>query len=134
MATGHITPQETLKVLPAARAAGVERIIVTHPTMEFVGATPDEMREMASYGVYFEHEIAGWNPSGHRRDPIDQLAGMVKDFSAGQTILASDLGQLGAPHPVDGLRNTGEALADSLSSNELDAVLKKNQADLLGLN
>ena len=34
LATGHVTPEETLLILRAAKAAGVKRLIVTHPLLD----------------------------------------------------------------------------------------------------
>ena len=46
LATGHVSPDEILMVLPAARQAGVRRMLVTHARSSI-----DEMRQMVEEGA-----------------------------------------------------------------------------------
>src|SRR5688572_30040907 len=52
LATGHVTPEETLQILRAARERGVTRAIVTHPLLDpqFTFMTVPQLREAVAVG------------------------------------------------------------------------------------
>lgn len=54
LATGHSSPTEDLLLIREARRRGIDRIIVTHPMLPFVGMTMDQMREAARAGGLIE--------------------------------------------------------------------------------
>ena len=55
LATGHISPAEVDKLVPVARAAGVRKIVVTHPEHAPVLMAPLAQEELRDrYGVLFE--------------------------------------------------------------------------------
>ena len=54
MATGHIAPAELEPVIKAAKEAGVQRIIITHPEFPTTHLTVDDQKNLQQYGVYFE--------------------------------------------------------------------------------
>jgi hypothetical protein len=134
MATGHIGPRQILAVLPAAKAAGVERIVVTHPSISYFGTTREQISQMVG-GTYLEHEAPFWAPINNRGHLLPELIDLIRLAGPENTILSSDLGQLGAPHPAAGLQSVAEALVEAgIKENEIDRMMKQNQAALLGLN
>ena len=56
LATGHVTPEETLQILKAAKAAGVKRLIVTHPLLDpqFTWMSIEQLKEAADLGAFIE--------------------------------------------------------------------------------
>jgi hypothetical protein len=134
MATGHLSAQETLALLPFAGEHGVQRIVITHPEF-LVDATPDEVRRMLAHGAYLEHEAGFWVPDGMFKRPIGELVDLIREYGADHTVLSSDLGQKGVPHPVAGLQQVvGALMENGISEADIDRMIKQNPAELLGLS
>ena len=55
LATGHSSPQESLLLISAAKAVGVQRIIVTHPLTPAIGMTIEQQVEAARLGSFLEY-------------------------------------------------------------------------------
>jgi microsomal dipeptidase-like Zn-dependent dipeptidase len=102
------------------------------------------MQEAAAMGAYLEyvylnhlmgpHAHLGWMRHW-KQVSLSDLAKAIKTVGAAHFILSSDLGQSGNPtHPdgyakmVAGLKKAGVSQAD------LDLMMKKNPAKLLGLD
>jgi hypothetical protein len=123
LATGHSSPEESLAVIPAAKKAGVRKIIVTHPRMQ--KATQDQMERMAGLGAYLECIYSD----------LDACAAMVKSIGAEHWLISSDLGQVGRPTHPDGLKTFIVRLRQQgLTPAQIDLVARKNPAWLIGLN
>ena len=54
LATGHISPEEMLPVVKAAREAKVNRVIITHPEFPATYLDQDQQRALGKYDVMFE--------------------------------------------------------------------------------
>jgi hypothetical protein len=122
LATGHISPEESLAVIPAAQKAGVQKIIVTHPHMQ--RATPAQMRTMAAEGAILECIYSD----------LDDCAGMIQSIGAEHFIISSDLGQVGRPLHPDGLKTFIVHLRQQgITQAQIDLVSRINPAKLLGL-
>ncbi len=135
LATGHMEAEHTLAVLPVARQRGVERIVITHPTL-FVDANSEQRTAMIQNGAVLEHEV-GQYKSGRptARFETSELIDLIKEHGAEHTILSSDLGQMNTPHPVNGLQSTAEALIEAgISDNDIDRLFKTNASQLLGFS
>jgi hypothetical protein len=111
LACGHLDAAEISALIPAARAAGINRLLVNHPNF-IVGAEPRLCAEWAEQGVFIEHSLCHYVPgSTFQRFPLDTLLEYVSAVGAGNTVLSSDLGQAGNPTPVEGFRSIVGALA-----------------------
>jgi hypothetical protein len=99
LASGHISAIETLMLVKAARAAGIDRIVATHPTGKL---TVDQMKEAAAGGAWIEfvyHSLLG---SGARTPEIGDYVREIRAIGPEYCILSSDLGQADSPvHTVD---------------------------------
>ncbi|WP_204320178.1 DUF6282 family protein, partial [Klebsiella oxytoca] len=56
LAGGHLSAQELFLVFDEARARGVKKMLVNHPTY-IVGCTEDDIRGLVALGAYMEHSI-----------------------------------------------------------------------------
>jgi hypothetical protein len=122
LATGHISPDESLAVIPAAQKAGVKKIIVTHPHMQ--RATDAQMKTMAGEGAILECIYSD----------LDDCAGMLKSIGAEHFIISSDLGQVGRPIHPDGMKTFIVHLrSQGITQAQIDLVSRVNPAKLLGL-
>jgi hypothetical protein len=133
LATGHLSAPEILALVPHARDRGVERAIVTHPEMDCVGLSHTAQRELASAGgVWFERVYVLTLP------PFDGSLSAVREavtvVGPESTILATDLGQVGNPLPVDGMAAYLSGLREEgIEQGDIDTMTRVNPALALGL-
>jgi len=133
LATGHSSPDETLTLIPLAQAAGVERIIVTHPESALVKMPIAQQREAAAMGAWLEYPIGVALPPNPMT--LEEFAERIRAVGPEHVILSTDLGQVMRPTPADGFIGYIDGLRDAgLSEAELDAMTKDNPARFLGLD
>ena len=63
LATGHLGPAECGWLVRRARAAGVRRVLLTHPTFAVPGLAPAEVEESCAMGAIAEitaYQMLGW--------------------------------------------------------------------------
>ena len=130
LAMGHSAPEEVLRLIPAAKERGVERILVTHVFGQ--DATMDQMREMADAGAIMEIDwLAVY--SGEL-SPADYAAA-INELGESAFVMSSDLGQAGNPPHPEGLRAYIGAMREAgISSDAIDMMIRRNPARLLGLD
>jgi hypothetical protein len=136
LAGGHCHISEILPVFEEAKKRGVKRLLVNHPSF-IVDASLDDVRRLVAMGAYIEHSLCMFIPVARRkRDPFppEQLDELIKAGTVDRTILASDLGQRGADHPVTGFRHV---IRICMKLGYTDADIRKmvstNALDLLGM-
>jgi len=130
LATGHSSSEEALILIRAAKAQGVQHILVTHPFGQH--ASTDQMRQMGSEGAIMELD---WFAVTRGSDSIEDYAAAIREVGAEHFLISSDLGQAGNPIHTDGLRDFIRALrAAGISDREIDLMARDNPAQLLGLD
>jgi len=136
LSTSHLTPSESLAIIKAAKERGVEKIVVTHPTANIIGASIKEQVEMSKLGAYINH-CFGYilpKPTGAGQNPV-LVAEAIKAVGADRCILSSDMGIWYSSTPVEGLRSYVEILMQcGISRKEIDLMIKKNPSEILGLS
>lgn len=130
LGTGHLAPGEIRDLVAAARDAGVKKILITHPEIEFLSLPVNFQREILGPGVFFERCFV--------RDCMcvdwDGMARSIREVGIESTVLATDLGQPSNPHPVDGFRQMKQELSHrGFTEQELFRMTHQNAALLLGL-
>jgi hypothetical protein len=136
LAGGHLHISEILPVFEEAKKRGVKRLLVNHPSF-IVNASFDQIRELVAMGAYIEHSLCMFIPVARRkRDPFppENLDALIKAGTVDRTILASDLGQRGADHPVQGFRNVIRiCMGLGYSDEDIHKMISRNPLDLLGM-
>jgi len=133
LATGHVTPEETLQILKAAKAAGVKRLIVTHPLLDpqFTWMSIEQLKEAANLGAFIE--LTGGAVSGEG-EPKRRALAAVKAIGASHFVVGSDSGLAGRANHTDTLALAAKALrAAGVSEAELTLMFKGNPAYLVKL-
>jgi hypothetical protein len=133
LATGHVTPEETLQILKAAKAAGVKRLIVTHPLLnpQFTWMSIEQLREAANLGAFIELTGGAVSTEG---EPKRRALAAVKAIGASHFIVGSDAGLAGRANHTDTLALAAKALrAAGVSEAELTLMFKDNPAFLVKL-
>lgn len=131
LATGHSSPAESLLLIRAAVARGIDRIIVTHPTSELIGMSTATQREAARLGALLEYPLA---LALDGDAAFERFAADIRAVGPDSVVLSTDLGQAGNPVHTDGFNVYLPRLAATgFSESEIDVMTKVNPARLLGL-
>jgi hypothetical protein len=130
MATGHIAPPELEPVIKAARAAGVQRIIVTHPEFPTTHLTVEEQKNLSQYGVFFERCFT--TPYTNKCSWEETLQN-IREVGTASTIIATDLGQTTNPELQEGFEIFIDKLIDDgFTEAQIKQITQHNAASLLG--
>ncbi len=132
--TGHISGGECFPVVEAARKAGVEKIVITHPEYHIVGMTLEEQKRIVrEYGVLLEREYA--QPVGRRFvSNLSSNVEAIREIGAAHIILASDSGQTNTPYWQDALAESIAYYTEAgLTYKELEIMMVKNPGKMLGI-
>jgi hypothetical protein len=142
--TGHLSPEETLLVIKSAKDLGVKNMVVTHAMADVPGLSMEHMKQAAAMGAFMEldflnhlmgpHAHMGWMQHW-KQVSIADMAKAIKAIGAPHFILATDLGQTGNPIHPDGYKLLVAGLQkEGVTQGELELMMKKNPAKLLGLD
>lgn len=130
LAMGHSSPEEVLALIPEARRRGVRHILVTHG----LGQQPSS-RQLA--GMVEQDAVIElvWLAVGNGEFTLTDYADAIREHGARHFLLSSDLGQEMSPLHTDGLVAFMEGLrAEGISDEEIDLMIRRNPARLLGLD
>ncbi len=128
IASGHVSPSETLILFKAANQLGISRLIATHPTH---WATFDQLVEMSSLGAYIEHTFLSCMPSRNRTNP-NEMVDLINKLGITRSIVTSDFGQWMNPSPAEGMRMAiAELMNSGLSPEQITSLVKSNPGTLL---
>jgi uncharacterized protein DUF6282 len=131
LATGHVDGDEVLLILRAAKAAGVKRMIVTHPLFlpQYTYMSLDQLRVVVDLGAYIE--IVGRSLTREGESKEKTLAA-VRALGAEHFFVSSDAGLVGELNETDTLAIAAKALrAAGSSERELALMFKDNPAYLV---
>lgn len=131
LATGHVSPEDALLAIRGARAAGIERIVVTHPSSGLVDMSVEMQRAAADLGALLEYTVSAALGPGS----LEAFTRQIREVGLEDVVLTTDYGQVGNPVPADGMRAILPRLrAAGFSQAEIDTMTRRNPARLLGLN
>ncbi|MCL6522248.1 MAG: hypothetical protein K6U79_07755 [Firmicutes bacterium] len=131
LCTGHLSPEESRRLLRAARERGVERRVFTHPDLAVTRIGLEEQRELAREGNYLEKSFLTTLPPWGEEEAA-AVAASIRELGAGSVLLQTDLGQRANGSPVAGWRRWLEALlAAGLKAKELERAAGGNALELL---
>jgi len=131
---GHLNIKEIFPLFEEAKKRGVKKLLVNHPTY-LIDASLDDLRSLAGMGAYLEHSICMFIDGSHYKFfDGDNLKQLITAGTIEQTILGSDLGQVGNPTPVEGFRSVIRLCLDfGYTPAEIRQMIAGNPAALLGL-
>jgi len=144
LATGHVHPEEVIAVTKRGRELGVKNIIVTHGLTNVPGLTMAQAKQVVDMGgmieVCFLQFQAGPNAplaflTHWTQINAKHVAQAIKELGAGGLVVSSDLGQSANMNHPDGLEVAiGAMKREGISDADIDTMMRKNPAKLLGLN
>jgi hypothetical protein len=137
LATGHNAPEEVLLMVREARGLGLD-VIVTHPLLESVGMTLQQMQQAVAMGAYLEFVSSFANQPETIREHVETIRAIGPEHCFVSSDRGQGRGEEGhdtvATSHVQALTAAAQALrANGFSEPELDLLFKTNPARLLGL-
>jgi hypothetical protein len=134
LGTAHQSFEELKVIIPAAREAGVQKILLTHPFFKVPGLTLEQTAELVSLGCLAEFGYCTVSPMWAYAT-IPQVARAILSLGAENCIIISDAGQRSNPMPPEALRIFAQGLFESgVPETDLDILLRTNPARLLDLD
>ncbi len=137
LASGHLSPSETLSLIEEAKKQGIQKIIITHPLdVEFMEQVPgpENLRTFIQMGALAEFTFVGLLPSEFSHSP-EHTVEMIRALGAEHCILSTDLGQYSNPPPVEGMRLfIATLLKQGIDEKNIELMVKTNPGRLLGLD
>jgi len=143
LATGHVHPDEIIAVVRRARELGIKNILVNHGLTNVPGLTLAQAKLLAEMGAMIEIAFLHFRAGPNAPLPFltywtqvnaKNVVQAVKTIGAQNLVVSSDVGQSGNMNHPEGLEMAiGELKAEGVSEAEIDLMLRKNPARLLGL-
>lgn len=134
LAGGHLGVDEQFILFEEAKARGVTKMIVNHPTY-LIGCSDEDMRQLVSMGVKLENSITQFLRGRGQKNTSDDALHIARVAGAKNTLFCSDLGLKGANRPVDGYRILiSDFLERGVSHADIRLMFGANAATLLNLD
>jgi len=134
LGTGHISKEEAKAVVEEARRAGVKKILLTHPTIDFLAYTSDEMKDFVRRGVIVEHDYVICTRQVRNPVPPRHLADVIRHLGPENCVMATDGGQEVNPPPVIMFKQfVSEMLSNGIKQDEIRIMTSENPSRILGI-
>ena len=134
LATGHIGAEECFPVVEAARAAGVEKIVVTHPEFWVVGMMQEQQAEIVKkYDVLLESVYAQPVNGSYKINIPDNIAAM-KAIGPEHFVISTDSGQTVNPYWYESYTTYFKAVSEVFTSEQVRKMTHDNPAWLLDID
>lgn len=132
LGTSHLSPEEIIKLVDAAKERKVEKICLTHPFIKVPGADLDFLKMIVPKGVFAEFGYCTITPMWADAK-IDQVKDAIQSLGADNCIIMSDGGQIHNPWPHEGLRIFAQSLYEKgLTQKELECMMITNPKQIMG--
>lgn len=139
IASGHSSPEESIVLAEKAREVGARKFVVTHANSGIWTMTHDQIKRCIDLGAWIEYSYITnlWGPGTGLPDFTrmdDKTFSAFAGINPERSFITTDLGQVGMPHPIDGMRRCIEALLENgLKQEDIDMLVRHNPAKLVGL-
>ncbi len=138
-ATGHSSPEESIVLARKAHEVGVKKCVVTHANSGIWKMTHDQIKRCIDLGAWIEYSYITnlWGPGTGLPDferMSDKEFATFARIAPERSIITTDLGQVGMPHPVEGMRRCILALLENgLLQQQVNYMVRSNPAMLVGV-
>jgi hypothetical protein len=134
LGTGHTTPAEMEKFIPLAKERGVKKILITHPEWVLPDMSIDVQKRLVRQGVFFERCAQSLYPPPNRNLAPEVYIQQIRATGVQCSTMATDFGQPYNPEPIEGMRQyIRTLLTHGITPEEIDIMVRKNPAELLGI-
>jgi hypothetical protein len=133
VASGHVSPTETLALFKAAKERGVRKLVFTHPLHGQINADVEAQKEAVRYGAVIEHVFLGCMPMHWRIKP-DELIAAISAVGIENIIITSDAWRDYNPPGAELLRLAALTLrAKQMSAKDIRKMICDTPRRLVGL-
>lgn len=134
LASGHLHVSETWTIFEEAKRRGVTRLVLTHPE-EIVEASLNDVQGIAATGAFVEHSLCMFlEGSKFKVADGEDLRRHIEAAGVDQTVLCSDLGQVGIFSPLEGFRRGIRLCIDlGYEDAQIRKMVSLNAARMLGV-
>lgn len=99
LGTAHVSPEDAFTVVEAARAAGVKKVVITHPEWWIVGmSVEDQIRLVKDYDVILERCFAQNMGGGKYKSNLPDNLEIIKTVGYEHVMVDTDGGQTENPN------------------------------------
>ena len=135
LATAHLSPDESFLVVEAAKNAGIQKNVITHPEWQLVGMRlEDQLRMVQDYGVILERCFAQPLGGGKYMSNLPSNLEAIRACGYQHVMVSTDGGQVNNPLWEEALRQYVDYLAQNgIPENEIRYMTRSIQAWLLDL-
>jgi predicted TIM-barrel fold metal-dependent hydrolase len=135
LATGHISPEESLVLLRCAKQCGVKRMLVTHASESVTPWTHEQQQVAVSLGAVIEHCFFAATPSCPNPTSLASILQQIRVIGAEHVVLSSDFGQVANGDPVEGFAHYLEKMITlGLPREALSLMIRENPSKLVAQN
>ncbi len=129
IATSHLSHEEAFKLVEEANKKGIDRIVITHADFPTTFYTVEEQKRLVEMGAVIEHTYTTWKTN---KVEFGVVVNQIREIGPKNVILGTDLGQVTAKYPDEGLLEFAELLLENgFTREELRLMLVENSARLL---
>lgn len=134
--TGHISADECFAVTEAARDAGVQKIVITHPEFHIVGMSLEQqVKIVKDYDVLLEHVYAQPIGGGVYKKNLPDNVEAMRAIGCEHFIVSTDSGQTQNPYWYESLTEYIDYLFEEggFTQERVDVMTKINPGRMLGI-
>lgn len=134
--TGHISADECFAVTEAARDAGVQKIVITHPEFHIVGMSLEQqVKIVKDYDVLLEHVYAQPIGGGVYKKNLPDNVEAMRAIGCEHFIVSTDSGQTQNPYWYESLTEYIDYLFEEggFTQEQVDVMTKINPGRMLGI-
>ncbi len=132
MATGHLSPRESLVLIKSAVDYGIRRILVTHVSESVNAMSLEQQKEAVQLGAFIEHCFFAVTENCPKSVSLDWIGEQIRLIGVENVILTSDFGQVSNGPPVEGFCfYLGKMKRLGFSDEELRTMIRENPQKLL---
>lgn len=133
VASGHVSPAETLVLFKAAKEKKIQKLIFTHPLHGQINASVEAQKEAVRFGAVIEHVFLGCMPMHWRIKP-DELIAAIDAVGVDNIIIASDAWRAYNPPGAELLRIAALTLhAKHMKVKDIRKMMCDTPRRLMGL-
>ena len=133
LATGHISPKESMELLQAAETVGVKRMVVTHASQSVPNMSLANQKAAVGMGALIEHCFLAVTECCPGTIPLQTIAEQIRAVGHHHVVLSSDFGQPANGDPVEAFGRHVRRLYDlGFGEDELRTMLCHNPLRLVG--
>ena len=131
LATGHVGRDEIFFVVERAKSLGVDRFVITHPTIDPPGLEMSDLEALAEMGAFIELCYIGLTHG----DSLSTMTDLIGRVGPSRVVLTTDLGQVDTVAPAEGLALFAAALVDAgVPETDVATAITRNPRRLLSLD